>query len=112
MSESRISTAYRLLLQHGPLTSIGVAEMMGISRRSASGILSYLAENGGCELIDRVTHPECNTARLHLYQAIAYWNPRRKSDDTADGITAADIAWMNHYRQRAAEKAALRSNAR
>lgn len=107
MKEGRLPIAYRLLALHGPLTSIGLAELMNISRGAASSVLTYLSDNGGCESIGRVQHPDFKYARLNMWQAISPWSPRRKQPGIqGDNVTDEDLRWMKAQRDLAAARKA------
>lgn len=98
--------AYRILALHGPLTSIGLAELMDISRGAASSVLTYLSDNGGCESIGRVQHPDFKYARLNLWQAISPWSPRRKQPGIQGDNVTAKSRWMKAQRDLAAARKA------
>ncbi len=125
-SRYRIHQVYRILVRHGPQTSLGVAEALGISRRMATDTLRNLHLHGGCEQIDRLQHPEHRGGWVNLWQAVNCWsrNPvgrhamrDHEMTDTDEAhskiiITDEDQAWMQKQQQRAAQKAAFRNHAR
>ena len=102
-------TVYSLLVEHGPLTSTALAEMMSISLTHAGYILNRLAAEGGCEAISQVLQPE-SRIRSKLWRAVPDWQPHIKPPHIGNtpkiGITAEDRAWMQRQRDIASARRA------
>ena len=112
----RIQTVYRILLRHGPQTSLGIAEMLNITRRMATDVLHELHRYGGSECVEIVKHPEFRGHWLKVWRAANVWNRNPVGHpplhDHKILITDADEEWMKAQRERAATKAAFRNAAR
>lgn len=98
----RIQRVYRLLTQYGPQTSLGVAEVLNISRRKATDLLYELHRHGGSECIDRLRHPELRGSWLKLWRAADCWQRQDVGHpplhDHKIIITDDDEQWMQRQR--------------